>query len=139
MELYEPGRRIRAQERAEDASRGSHGINDLAEGWRCAIGVWLIEMRVVEDVKELRSNPKMSALPVRDLKRLGNGEIRVKEPRTGKLVAALVAESGTRDSEVGHKQTGSGWIGSLTGTSPSAAKDLRRDRGTRSNSIVVTV
>jgi hypothetical protein len=69
------------------------GIDDMAEGGRCHIGIRLIEVRMVKYVKELRSHCKVSAFPVRNRKGLANREVAVEELRTGELVPALIAST----------------------------------------------
>ena len=54
---------------------------------------------VVQNVKELNTQPELSALPVRDRGVLHHGEIRVEVSRTKELVAGLVAK--TKDGSVG--------------------------------------
>ena len=80
---------------------------------------------MVKDVKELCSDSKVSALPMRDLKHLGNPEVGIEEPRTGELVSSLIAEGIYSGTEVRGKQAGGGRIGSLTSTDVASAQNLR--------------
>src|SRR5258708_15005663 len=99
MQLYQPRRGVGSEERTEDAGGGGYRIYDPPEGLCCNIGIGLIEMRTVEDVKELRPYPEVSTFPMRDIKHLGDREVGVEKPRTSELVPAVVSESSARKTE----------------------------------------
>ena len=58
------------------------------------VPVWLIEVRMIEQIEELRSNSPLSLLPAPNPNALSHAEVDIKEPRSVELVASLRAESG---------------------------------------------
>src|SRR5579862_5641370 len=94
LKLHQPWRRVRTKYRSEDGRWRRHGVDDLAEPRIGSVRHRRFEVRVVKDVKELRSQDHLCALG--NLGVLHQREIRVPVIRTPESVPANVAEGALR-------------------------------------------
>ena len=86
---------VAAEEGSQNAGWGVDHPQDLAELARSVGNVAhrLVEVGVVEKVKELETDSELRAFPVRDSCVLHHGEIRVEVMGTKELVTTLIAET----------------------------------------------
>src|SRR5581483_5159829 len=90
-----------ADEGAERRRRRSHGRLHRSEQWVGNIAHWLVEVRMIQDVEEVRADSQRSAFPLRNVEVLRHREIGVEESRSAELVAALVQEAERRNGNAG--------------------------------------
>ena len=111
FDLHGPWRCISTQERPENAGGRAHSSNDASELGAGNIVNRLIEVEMVEEIKNLSADLELRALPVRNRKILHESQIGIEEHRAIDLVPALVAESrnapgANRRSELRRVHTG---------------------------------
>src|SRR5581483_568231 len=69
------GRRIRAQSRSQDGSRLAYQTGYLPESRTVNTSVWKIEVRMVEEIKEPRTNCKTGSFPFGNLETFSNVKV----------------------------------------------------------------
>jgi hypothetical protein len=100
LDLDQARRSVCSEERSINAGGRVHGQHDRAELSGSDVSSWLIEVRVVEDVEEVGSDRELGAFPLGNFEGLAQLKIGVKEAWPVELVAALIAETSQRWSEV---------------------------------------
>ena len=89
LDLDQPGRGISTQEGSENARGYADGVDDGAKGRTGNIGVRLVEVRVIQNVKELQPDADVTDFVHRDVKVLCDTQIGIEVVRTPDLVRPL--------------------------------------------------
>src|SRR5207302_10890470 len=137
---------VATEERTDNAGGRADRVDDLAEVRILHVSDRLVEVDVVQQVKELKAHSELRALPVGEVEVLHDRQVGVKEPRTKELVAALLAEASDGRGKGGSRQArgaaaGRGQYCLACATRAGAAKVIGENlrSGARGGSVVVAV
>src|ERR1035438_1668178 len=101
-QLNLPRRRIAAQSRSQNAGWRGYGLNDLPQLRAGNIANRLVEVGVIQNVKEASTNNELLALaPEIHFRSFHNGQIGIEKAGPPELISPLRTETGRSRREIG--------------------------------------
>src|SRR5260370_27642098 len=100
FDLNESGRSVAAQERSKDTGRHTDCVNDRTKSRAGDIAIRLVEVWMVEDIKELQADSEVAGFANRQMEVLHYSQVGVKKVRAPNLIASLDPKAVYRWSEL---------------------------------------